>query len=75
GRKLRTAYITLHHCDKHDMGEAHPECPVRLGAIRDRLIAGLLLDYLRCVEALPATRAQVKAVHDSAYVDSIFAKA
>ncbi|MGB3383032.1 MAG: histone deacetylase family protein [Marinomonas sp.] len=67
--------MTHNHCDKHDMGEAHPESPQRLGAIRDRLIAGQLLDYLRCVEALPATQAQLKAVHDSAYVDSIFAKA
>jgi len=72
---MTTAYITHNHCDKHDMGEAHPESPQRLGAIRDRLIAGQLLDYLRCVEALPATQAQLKAVHDSAYVDSIFAKA
>ncbi|REG84979.1 histone deacetylase family protein [Marinomonas pollencensis] len=72
---MTTAYITHNQCDKHDMGAAHPESPKRLGAIRDRLIAGQLLDYLRCIEAQAATRAQLAAAHSVDYVDTIFAKA
>lgn len=71
---MTTAYITHYHCDKHNMGEDHPESPKRLGVIHDRLIAGQLLDYLRHIEAVPATLEQLSAAHDADYVRSIFAK-
>ena len=34
-----TAFISHRDCWQHDMGAHHPECPDRLGAISDRLIA------------------------------------
>ena len=34
-----TAFITHRDCWLHDMGTMHPECPDRLSAINDRLIA------------------------------------
>lgn len=72
---MSTAYITHYYCEKHNMGDEHPESPKRIGAIHDRLIAGQLLDYLRWLEAEPASIEQLIAAHDKAYVESIFAKA
>ncbi len=69
---MTTAYITHDHCEKHDLGEDHPEAPQRLGSIQNRLISGQLLDFLRWTDAQPATRDQLIATHDKAYVDSIF---
>jgi len=34
-----TAFFTHPDCRRHDMGEGHPECPARLDAIEDHLIA------------------------------------
>jgi acetoin utilization deacetylase AcuC-like enzyme len=42
---MTTAYITHTYCDKHNMGDDHPESPQRLGAIQNRLITGQLMDY------------------------------
>jgi acetoin utilization deacetylase AcuC-like enzyme len=36
---MPTAYYTHPECRLHDMGEGHPECPQRLDAIADRLLA------------------------------------
>ncbi|GGN39422.1 MULTISPECIES: histone deacetylase family protein [Marinomonas] len=72
---MTTAYITHTYCDRHDMGEDHPESPLRLGAIQNRLIMGQLMDFIRRIEADLATRDQLIATHDTAYVDSIFARA
>ncbi|MBE9609412.1 histone deacetylase family protein [Chitinilyticum litopenaei] len=55
----------------HDMGKGHPECPARLAAIQDRLIAAGLWDYLLHVDAEPATRAQVERVHLAPYLDEL----
>ncbi|MFT4574620.1 MAG: acetoin utilization deacetylase AcuC-like enzyme, partial [Marinomonas primoryensis] len=73
GYDMTTAYITHTYCDRHNMGDDHPESPQRLGAIQNRLITGQLMDFLRRLEATPATREQLVATHDQAYVDSIFA--
>ncbi len=54
------------------MGLHHPECPDRLSAIQDRLIAAGLDLYLTTYEAPLATREQILRVHDEAYVDSLF---
>lgn len=72
---MTTAYITHDLCEKHDMGEDHPEAPQRLGSIQNRLISGQVLDFLRWTDALPATREQLVATHDPVYVDSIFERA
>ena len=46
-----TAFITHRDCWQHDMGSHHPECPDRLGAINDRLIASGLDVYLEFHDA------------------------
>lgn len=53
------------------MGSYHPESPLRLAAITDRLIAAGLLQYLDVVEAPRATRPQIERVHLAAYVDDL----
>jgi acetoin utilization deacetylase AcuC-like enzyme len=55
----------------HDMGSHHPECPARVAAIEDHLLATGLLLHLVDVEAPPATREQLLRVHDPDYVDAI----
>lgn len=41
-----TAFITHRDCLLHDVGSYHPECPARLSAIGDHLIAQGLDHYL-----------------------------
>ena len=55
----------------HDMGSHHPECPARIAAIEDHLLATGILFHLVDVEAPPATREQLLRVHDPDYVDAI----
>jgi len=56
---------------KHDMGSWHPESPLRLRAIDDRLHAAQLFDYLLHREAPLVHRSQLLRAHDAAYIDSI----
>ncbi|HRQ57758.1 MAG TPA: histone deacetylase family protein [Azoarcus taiwanensis] len=62
-----TAFITHRDCWLHEMGSFHPECPDRLAAINDRLIASGLDLYLSFHDAPVATEEQVCRAHDSAY--------
>ena len=66
-----TAYLTHPSCVMHEMGAGHPECPARLAAIQDRLIAAQLWDYLLHVDAPAATHAQLARVHDADYLDRL----
>ncbi len=68
---LQTAYISHPLCLKHDMGAHHPECPARIHAVEDQLIASGLFGYLQHHEAPEATREQLLRVHDEAYLDAI----
>lgn len=68
---MHTAYITHPSYLRHDMGSWHPESPLRLRAIDDRLHAAHLFDFLDHREARPATRAELLRVHDAVYVDAI----
>jgi acetoin utilization deacetylase AcuC-like enzyme len=72
---MQTAYITHHDCLLHDMGRHHPECPERLQAITDRLIASGVLACLIEHDAPVATREQLTRVHDPDYVDAVEASA
>ena len=69
---MRTAYITHDDCLKHDMGLDHPECPARMHAIKDQLIASGLLDFLSHYEAPRASKEQLARVHNNDYIDAIF---
>ena len=53
------------------MGPYHPECPDRLTAIGDRLIAAGLDGYLVHHQAPAATREQLLRVHSAPYLDEI----
>lgn len=68
---MSTAYITHDDCSLHDMGHYHPECPERLSAIEDQLIASGIADFLDRYEAPLATDEQLVRVHPQAFIDSI----
>lgn len=53
------------------MGAMHPECPQRMHAVVDQLIASGLIGHLQQVEAPLVTREQLERVHDGGYVDFI----
>ncbi len=67
------AYISHHDCELHDMGPAHPECPARLSAINDRMIASGLEMVLRRYDAPLADREALELAHDIAHVERIYA--
>jgi acetoin utilization deacetylase AcuC-like enzyme len=70
---MTIAFITHRDCLLHDMGSHHPECPDRLGAIQDRLIAAGLDLYLSYHDAPAATTEQLLRVHPQSYIDLIHA--
>lgn len=72
---MQTAYISHPLCLKHDMGAHHPECPARIHAVEDQLIASGLFSYLQHHEAPEVTREQLLRVHDANYLEAIAAAA
>jgi acetoin utilization deacetylase AcuC-like enzyme len=68
---MQTAFINHPDCLLHDMGRGHPECPARLKAIEDQLIAFGMYPLLQHHDAPRATREQLLRVHDAAYIDAI----
>ncbi len=68
---MTIAFITHRDCWKHDMGAHHPECPDRLGAIQDRLIAAGLDLYLSFHDAPVAELEQLLRVHPRSYVEHL----
>ncbi|MGE5088798.1 MAG: histone deacetylase family protein [Candidatus Levyibacteriota bacterium] len=68
---MTTAYITHPSCLLHAMGGGHPECPERLTAIGDQLIASGLDVHVSHHEAPAATDEQLARVHSRAYIDAI----
>lgn len=70
---MQTAYISHPLCLKHDMGIHHPECPARIHAIEDQLIASGLMDYLQAHDAPEATREQLLRVHNAVHLDHVAA--
>lgn len=70
-----TALITHPDCARHEMGSHHPECPRRLSAIHDHLLAQGLDPYLVPYEAPLVTREALERVHDPAYLDELWASA
>jgi acetoin utilization deacetylase AcuC-like enzyme len=68
---MSTAYITHPVFLQHEMGAHHPECPARLHAIEDRLIAGGLFGLLRHYRAPRAAREALLRVHTADYLDEL----
>ena len=65
---MATAFFSHPECRLHDMGEGHPECPQRLDAIADQLLASGLDIALQHREAPLATLAQIERAHTVNYV-------
>jgi acetoin utilization deacetylase AcuC-like enzyme len=68
---VTTAFIAHPVCRQHDMGRYHPECPDRLDAVSDRLIASGIDKHVEHHEAPVATREQLARVHDEDYIAMI----
>jgi acetoin utilization deacetylase AcuC-like enzyme len=68
---MPTAFITHPSFLLHEMGPHHPECPERLGAINDRMVAAGLDAQLQHHIAPAATREQIARVHGEGYIDAI----
>jgi acetoin utilization deacetylase AcuC-like enzyme len=58
-----TGYFTHKDCWRHEMGPGHPECPARLDAIQDRLLASGLDIALDKREATAAALADLELAH------------
>jgi acetoin utilization deacetylase AcuC-like enzyme len=70
---MTIAFISHRDCLLHDMGSHHPECPARLGAIQDRLIAAGLDIYLHFYDAPLAENKHLRLAHAQSYIDLIHA--
>ena len=68
---MTTAIIAHASCRLHNMGPFHPECPDRLDAVSDALIATGLDKHVAHYEALAATHEQLARVHDTDYIAMI----
>ena len=70
---MPTALFSHAECNLHDAGADHPECPARLAAISDRLLASGLGNILMNFDAPEVSRDELLRVHDAAYVDELYA--
>lgn len=65
------AWITHPDCLLHDMDAEHPESPLRLSGIQDRLMITGVDGFLRHAEAPQATVEQLQRVHTAEHVRRI----
>ena len=69
---MQTAYISHPEFLKHDMGPDHPECPARMYAVTDQLIASGLFDFLNHYEAPRVSKETLALAHSVDYIDWVF---
>jgi len=67
-------YISHPDCLKHSMGDQHPECPERIGAVNDMLLIKGLLDFMQPMDAPLATEKQLAQAHASLYIHELAAQ-
>ena len=65
---MTTAFYSHPECKSHDMGRGHPECPQRLDAIDDYLLASGLDVALERIDAPLVDLADVAHAHSTGYV-------
>ncbi len=68
---MATAFITHAICRMHYMGTHHPECPQRLDAIEDQLIASGVGQHLAHHQAPAAAVSSLARVHTMEYISHI----
>ena len=68
---MSTAFFTHPDCRRHDMGAGHPECPQRLDAIEDHLIATGLDIALTRHDAPLVDLKDVELAHTHHYVSEL----
>ncbi|MDP3653937.1 MAG: histone deacetylase family protein [Rhodoferax sp.] len=66
-----TGYFTHRDCHKHEMGPGHPECPERLDAIEDRLLASGVGAALEHREAPVAPISDIELAHGRMHVAAL----
>lgn len=67
----QTGYFTHGACAAHEMGSWHPECPQRLAAIHDHLIATGLAAHLEHIDATPVSHQSLRRVHSENYLEKL----
>jgi acetoin utilization deacetylase AcuC-like enzyme len=67
----RTAFISHRDCYLHDMGSFHPECPARLSAIRDHMVAQGLDRHFVFYDAPLASFEQLQRVHSAFHLEHL----
>lgn len=68
---MSTAFFSHSDCRAHDMGRGHPECPERLDAISDHLIASGLDIAIDRRDAPLAQLSDLQLAHTRSYIDEI----
>ncbi|MBI1889762.1 MAG: histone deacetylase family protein [Burkholderiales bacterium] len=68
---MTTGFYTHPDCKRHEMGSWHPECPARLQAIEDQLIASRIDQFLDHRRAPEATLADIGRVHTAQAISRI----
>jgi acetoin utilization deacetylase AcuC-like enzyme len=72
---MTTGFFSHPDCLRHEMGKGHPECPERLRAIEDQLIASRVDMLIARDESAPlASEAALRRVHPQTYIDFIRSK-
>lgn len=69
-----TAFFAHPDCAAHEMGDGHPECPERLHAISDQMLASGLDALVHHFDAPLADPADLRRVHPQAYLDLLRSK-
>jgi acetoin utilization deacetylase AcuC-like enzyme len=66
-----TGFFTHRVCTEHEMGSWHPECPERLAAIHDHLIATGISPHLEHHDAPAASVGTLARAHDARYIERL----
>ncbi len=66
---MPTGFLSHSLCTAHEMGSWHPECPARLSAIQDQLIASGLAPFLEHIDAPQAPLQAITRAHARDYVE------
>jgi len=69
---MTVGVVGHYRCSEHNMGEHHPESPMRMSAIQDQLIRSGIEYVIRQYDAKPIDRALLTLAHDKDYIASLY---